>query len=238
MLSGRSAAVGDSGMRSRRTLRRNVFLAVILLLCAAFGGCRLYYLFFTVVSFGELGFTGTPAVDVGVSLTLNDIEGLIELNQAHLAVDDLEVAFGVRIDVDDNALTGDGGGYDIDISIRYLRYNSPTTGTSAALFEFLDPEFGETLFVSDPLSAGVVWAAIRTGTIQIFFRAVDPVFANYTPTCRTQIYSYYEPLAGPVEDTVAAIVGSGSTTDPTGNITPAAIDIVAAAVDFTMGGLQ
>lgn len=226
-------------MRTRRILRLLVFLVVVVLLCTGLFGCRLYYLFFTVVTLGEIGFTGIPAADIVATFTVDNILVPIEFDQLHLNVGDLEMAFGIRIDVDDNPATGDASGYDVDVSVQYLRHDTTSPGVDLPIAGLIDPPDGQSLFASNPAGTVVTWSADDLhNTIIIFVLADDPVFADFSPNCRTQFYSHYHPLAGPIEDTVADIVGSGALTDAAGDITPGSIDLTSVDIDFTIGGLQ
>ncbi|GAH63464.1 unnamed protein product, partial [marine sediment metagenome] len=178
---------------------------------------------FTVNSTGDTIGQSHPAQiayssdDIVVTMSLASVSDQLTFNQSHVEDNRLEYSWGVRIDTDGNVSTGDGAGYDVEISLTHFKPpgNSPFTGT------ILDGTQKNTwvLSGSSHLFAHNIEAEIDHDTKSIIMIAKQSweEFADFDINDRFCCKTYYYSPSGSVQDiTSDNPPGSNIVSDPEG----------------------
>jgi len=204
-----------------------LLLSIVILL--TFTACNLYEYIrapFNDTSHGLLG-------EMLIQLTLADTSQSFTINRTGgVTLGDVEVKFGVRIDTDDNIGTGDANGYDIDFAFQHTRSSTPADVTVT----LEQAASGYTLFGFQSIPRTYIAQVngedllFETGGLSMedFLYYID-----ISPTAKSQFYTeYYEPAL--TTDTVTVITGSGSASDPVGDVPVGYefLDIISARIDF------
>ncbi|MGC9311694.1 MAG: hypothetical protein ACP5IA_03305 [Sediminispirochaetaceae bacterium] len=194
--------------------------------------CNLYEYIrapFNDTSHGLLG-------EVLIQLTLADTSQSFTINRTGgVTSGDVEVKFGVRIDLDDDIGTGDASGYDVDIAFRHLRSVTPADVT--VTLEQAANGYSTYNFSSIPVAE---YIAQLNGDDLLFETGgpyMEEYFIDISPTAKSQFYSEYaiDNLPPTVDegDTVTVITGSGTASDPAGDVPGYEfLDIISARIEF------
>ena len=200
-----------------------LFIAILLI----YTSCNLYEYIrapFNDTSQGMLG-------EVLIQLTLADTSQSFDINlTGGVPNGNVEVKFGVRIDLDDDIGTGDANGYDVDIAFQHLRSVTPADVT--VTLEQAANGYSTYNFSSIPVNT---YIAQLNGDDLLFETGdsyMEEYFIDISPTAKSQFYTeYYEPDL--TTDTVTVIIGSGTASDPVGDVPGYEfLDIISARIDF------
>lgn len=198
-----------------------IVLISVSALLIVISGCEFFYDY--LVSKTYLG-------DVKITLTMEDLSQELTFNQGPLSTD-VEYAWRVFIDTDANALTGDGTGFEVQIELEFLSYNSYTNSNVATLATVLDDDIYDSIQLgkiswwdgSDWEQTGDCEVFLDGSTLYLGVYSTDPLFANLDPNYRTRFSTeYYDYIGAATEIDVLD-------TDITGNATgsDSAIDYAA-----------
>lgn len=194
---------------------------------------------FTVNSTGDTIDQSHPAQivysgdDIVVTMSLTGVSDQLTFNQSHVEDNRLEYSWGVRIDTDGNVSTGDGAGYDVEISLTHFKPpgNSPFTGT------ILDGTQKNTWVLSGSsyLFAHNIEAEIDHDTKSIIMIAKQSweEFADFDINDRFCCKTYYYSPSGSVQDiTSDNPPGSNIVSDPEGDVSYSFVDITGGKVQL------
>jgi hypothetical protein len=208
-----------------RTCR--AMLACVLLI-AFLSGCSLIVFLFDVMVYAR---------DFRADITVGDLAAYIHWNEAPAYT--LEYAWGVLVDMDANAATGDPEGFDM-----YVQVSHTSDGMGAkegvladALASTADSApFGVDCFDWEDGGWGWPYTAsfsVSGNTIIVFFDYQGAM--ERAAGFRTRFFTlYFPPPAGPaVSDETSIVTGSASTTDADGDAGGYTfIDIVSARISY------
>ncbi len=201
-----------------------IILISVSALLIVISGCEIFY---------NLLISKTYLGDVKISLTMEDLSQELTFNQGPLSTD-VEYAWRVFIDTDANILTGDGSGFEVQIELKFLSYDS----NIATLATVLDNDIHDEVSISQ--WAGSDWE--QTGesdgfldgnTMYFGADSADSIFANLDPNYRTRFSTEHHTGAATVTDVINAdLTGNGTGTDPLGDSTYPFINIIEVEIEF------
>jgi hypothetical protein len=206
-------------------MRKVLFLPVLGAVVACLASSCYALLLWTVPWFG----------DTEVVVEVSDLSQPITIGIAPFG--DREYAWGVQVDSDDNVLTGDASGFDVEIVLESRSNGVLQTGTV--------DHFCSSAGDWSVNSAVCIWrgasfepeavksAAYLDGErIRLYFQSGN--LSRFVEGFRCRFFSYYSnpPVGPPESDDVSELRNNGSSSDPSGDVTSAILDIVSAAIDY------
>jgi hypothetical protein len=211
-----------------------VLMCVLLITCLS--GCSLLAYFISISS----------PYDFHADITLGELPEELTVNAA--PTDAIEYAWGVRIDWDANATTGDPDGFDREVVVdsvsdgppsvqatvvemNFKKFSNSITGQFRPHYNRWNDTLSQWEEESDDES---VTCNLRGNTIGITFDVLNEVFP--ADAFRTRFFTlYYPPPAGPaVGDETAIVTASASTADATDDAGGYSfLDIVTAQIGYT-----
>ena len=220
-------------------------MCVLVLACATLASCNIYY-----VLLGSLFYEfDTHMGDVIITMTLRDASEPLTYHQPHMAgaaVGAVEWTWGVRIDVDADASTGDPDGFDVTLVAKLQTGGATADPVEASLRDVLaaadvTPPIGGYPYSADELeyeelesrqvglSGATIYIGARANEDDVWAYPSDVYdFLSLPQNYRAQFFTLCNnpPDPGTVIGDTAELVGNGTASDPEDAALPGCLDIV------------
>jgi hypothetical protein len=182
---------------------------------------------------------GLVGDDVVVTLTLKNLPGELTFNQDHVPDNSLEYRWGVLVDTDNNITTGDGSGFDVEISLSHFKPPEGSQYTS----NILGGTQKNTWILSG--SGGTYGNRIEFDKVSIVYNETDDSWsivmiaqkswdelANFDVNYRSFFKTYYYSPTGIVSDTTPEMQGNNTISDDEGDVSYSFIDIIEGKLQY------
>ena len=180
----------------------------------------------------------TPVGEYLITLKLKNVPESLTFYQDYVGDNILEHGWGVEIDTDDNASTGNSQGFDVQISIG--NYKIP--GMAPTIMSIMDATRKHTWIYTDPgptLGPGTYGHPIRAeidtnaNTIKMIVREDFAELADLDITDRFRFTAFYQSPTGFTPDNTSEnMPGSNMVSDPEGDVPYNFIDILEGKIEY------
>jgi hypothetical protein len=180
----------------------------------------------------------TPVGEYLIMLKLKNVPESLTFYQDYVGDNILEHGWGVDIDTDNNASTGNSQGFDVQISIN--NYKIP--GMAPTIMSIMDATRKHTWIYSDPsptMGPGTIGHPIRAeidtnaNTIKMIVREDFAELADLDITDRFRFTAYYQSPTGFTPDNTSEnLPGSNMVSDPEGDVVYDFIDILEGKIEY------